>query len=69
MTRVLLEWRGSAITETLRPDGTVKYVGRPRVRGYRSLCCLMPGCDCPTPEFVLEVPVIDHRGQLMDRGE
>jgi len=68
MTRSLLEWRGGRITTTTRPDGTIRYVGAPRVRGYRSTCCLEPGCS-HLPDEVLEVPVLRHDGELMDRGE
>ena len=67
MTRSLLEWRGGTITEVMRADGTIRYDVAPVVRAYRSTCCPEPACR-HDPVDVLEVPVIDHRGQLMDRG-
>lgn len=61
------DWRGGAIEQTARPDGTPAYRARYRVRAYEQRCCPLLVCDCPDEDVVYEVPVLDHEGEPMDR--
>ena len=67
MTRVLLQQVGGTVTLGTRPDGTPTFRVKPKMRAWRSTCCLQPECS-HLPDEVIAVAVLTSDGERLDGG-